>query len=266
MGAIAGFALAACATYQMPIVVSPPVKVGDTFGYLRTNWDGSNPEQIFIHITAPNVLAVMKRTDKCADATLTTAEYSLDHREAYRITNGRLGEDGRHMAQSVLVKNLDTRTINVRYDVVDKPNPDLIMKGADAPWRLYDLDLAELVLFGPKGDTAKGDLSFGMAMAWSGADAPSFQVLGSAVAIYESSTLSTSHSPAYHDYRISGPALPGGGLLRLDGTEGFVLAAEFVRPNHPGYKDFRLEFVDRIAGEKAWQLLLASHWDGCQTE
>lgn len=54
------------------------------------------------------------------------------------------------------------------------------------------------------------------------------------------------------------------GLLGLDPAHGYIVVAEFDRPNHDNYQDFalRLERIER-GGTLAWKRLLKEHYAGC---
>jgi len=55
------------------------------------------------------------------------------------------------------------------------------------------------------------------------------------------------------------------GHLQLDPETGAIVAADFDRPNHDNYRDFKLG-LERIepGGQAAWERLLASHYAGCE--
>ena len=64
---------------------------------------------------------------------------------------------------------------------------------------MYDFDLAEFALFGPRETK---DFAFGLAMAWPDGTSPALRILGGATAkfLYSSDKGSRNH------FRISGPA------------------------------------------------------------
>jgi hypothetical protein len=154
----------------------------------------------------------------------------------------------------------------------------------DQPWMLYDFDLADLTNLLPYRQDPKADFSFGMALVWppeKPGDDPTklLTYLGRADAHFDGEG-SWRGRPAYR-FTVGGPAFNGGeepiqiddappmawktgGSLWLDRTHGYVVAALWSIPNHPGYKDYKL-VLDAIddGGEPAWTALMADHWKGC---
>lgn len=264
--ALALFAISCCeqAPPPEPEIFASPHPPGTTLHYRRSNQDDTNPEDIYVHIVSPTELAVMKRRASCTDAALVTATFDAETGEALSMIGGRLGKDTRQVPQAFLAFDPDARTLTVRFGDPDKSKPDFVEDAPAAPWRMYDFDLAEFALFGPRGDAAQRDFAFGLAMTWPADDAPPFQVFDGPETARFDKHQESQGGPGWNIYSVSGGGIDGGELW-LDAAHGSVVLAEFSRPNHPGYDDFKLQLRTISSGEDNWTRLLHSHWADCPT-
>lgn len=262
-----------------PQPAHPP---GTTLHYTRSNQDGALAERVLVHVVSPTELAVAKMVAPCTDAALVTARFDPRTGEVTHLVGGRLQRDGTQLPQAFLTFDADARRLDVRMgDEASDPieSPD----APPAPWRMYDFDLAEFALYGPR---TPDNFTFGVAMAWPDGSEPVLRVLGQAEAQLLDSGVRTYQS--YNLFAVGGEAFGGadgedGGLLTLDAVYGHVIEARFGAPNHPGYEDFLLR-LDSItpaydsatldpadappadapnAGEAAWREELLAHWREC---
>lgn len=245
----------------------PPVHaVGTTLSYVRSNQSGTAPETILVHIPAANEIHVAKMVAPCTDAAYVTATIDPATNEATSLVGGRLQRDSTQLPQAFLTLD-PARKLIVRFgDQASEPaeTPD----APPSPWRMYDFDLAEFALLGPREPKS---FTFGLAMAWPDGPPPIIRILGAADAKF----LYSSDSGARHHFRISGPAFTDpvigdrGGELITDAKFGHVIEARFGRPNHSNYDNFLLKLTATIEGEagaKVWADTLAAHWANCPPE
>lgn len=246
-------------TDRQPLTGENPI--GTALFYTRSNQDGTKPETVIVHIVSPTELHVAKMVAPCTDAAYVTAVIDPATHEPTQLVGGRLQRDGSQLPQAWLRVDQSTRKLTVRFGKPDAPIAET-HTAPPAPWRMYDFDLAEFALAGPP---AKDNFTFGMAMAWPGADPPSIKILGEARA--DLLVASSSRSNHYALYTVTGePFGPdGGGVLKLDPVGGHVINARLDRPNHPGYDDFMLQLdaVHRADGDLAWNDAIAKHWKNC---
>jgi hypothetical protein len=233
---------------------------GTTLAYTRSNQDGAKPERILVHVVSATELHVAKMVEPCTSAAYVTAVFDPVTTEPRRLVGGRLQRDGTQLPQIWLDFDAKTRKLDVRFG-----DPSLApaesLDAPPAPWRMYDFDLAEFALFGPREGR---NFEFGLAMAWPDGSSPSMRVLGKAQAELLDSGVRVFEPFAL--YAVTGEAFgDDGGFLTVDPEFGHVMEARFGRPNHPGYDDFllKLDAVDRDFGEEVWQGELAAHWQGC---
>ena len=256
----------AATSSALPSVTYHPV--GTTLAYIRSNQDGSLPERIYVHIPNADELHVAKMVDACKDAAFVTARIGARAddpvtTELLGLVGGQLQRDATQAPQAWLDLNEAPRTLAVRLGEA-KADP-VTFDAPSAPWRMYDFDLAEFALFGPR---ATRDFSFGLALAWPEDNAPLLRILGEAKAKF----LYSSDGGAKNHFRISGPAFADaragdrGGEIITDATFGHIIEARFGLPNHPGYSNFMLRLVKvtpGAEGEMEWRNALTRHWQGC---
>lgn len=232
-----------------------PLAPGATLHYLRSNSDGSLPERVLVHIVSRSELAVAKMVAPCTSAALVTAQFDGATGEALRMTGGRLGRTGQQQPQAWLIFDPEERQLLVSFGGPDGAHAESL-SAPPAPWRMYDFDLAEFAILGPRGPGS--DFTFGLAMAWPDGEDPTMRLLGRVDANFVASPDSQ-----INIFTVDGPALPGGGELRLDAANGHVVSARFQAPNHPGYTDFMLTLERIEHGEPAWRDALSAHWENC---
>lgn len=237
---------------------------GTTLSYIRSNQNGTKPERILVHVAAVGELHVAKMVDRCTDAAYVTAKF-FSSGDISQLVGGRLQKDGTQLPQAWLEatpEGLNVRVGNASSAPIEThPVPP-------RPWRMYDFDLAEFALHGPRATT---DFTFGLAMAWPDTAPPLVQILGQANAKF----LYSSDGAKRNHFRISGPAFTDpvlgdrGGELITDAKYGHVIEARFGRANHSGYDNFLLKLTalqSGAEGEKAWKDALAAHWANCPPE
>ena len=245
----------------------PPDPTGTTLAYIRSNQDSTLPEFIYMHVVSPTEIHVAKMVGPCTDAAYVTAMFDPATREATQLIGGRLNREGGQTPQAWLTFLPDTRRLEVRFDG-PQGKPAEAYDAPPAPWRMYDFDLAEFALFGPR---APRDFRVGFAMAWPDDTAPTFRILGAVYAKF----LYSSDKGAKNHFRVSGPAFTDpvvgdrGGELITDAKLGHVIEARFGRPNHTTYANFMLKLTAATPapdGETVWRKALADHWANCPPE
>lgn len=239
---------------------------GTTLSYVRSNQNGSKPERILVHVAAPDELHVAKMVAPCTDAAYVTAKFFRPGDAVSQLVGGRLQRDSSQLPQAWLDAQAPGELLVRLGDPAAKPAETHAMP--IKPWRMYDFDLAEFALHGPRNKT---DFTFGLAMAWPDTAPPLVQILGQANAKF----LYTSDKGTKNHFRISGPAFTDpvlgdrGGEIITDSKYGHVIEARLGRPNHSGYDNFLLRLTavaTGAEGEAAWKNALAAHWANCPAE
>jgi hypothetical protein len=248
---LAALALSACATAHEP--ASP---VGRLYHYVRSNQDGSLPEQIYQYRASATRLEVGKMVSNCTNAAFVTAELDLARGQPRELVGGRLGRDLNQEPFAWLTYDAATRDLHAR---IPQANIDTRVAVEGEPWIIYDFDLSELNARLAGRAAPREDFRFAVALIWpeEGAASP-FRNLGWAEARFVE--VEQRRDRAQARYEVSGGL---NGELWLD-PQGHVLEARFAEPNHTEYRDFHLVLQSvEHDGAASWREARAAHWRGC---
>lgn len=243
--------LSACAGSPAPPLDAPMLS------YIRSNQDGSLPEQIYVYRPDATHLEVGKIVSRCANAAFVTAELDPARGQPSALTGGRIARDGSQDAFAWLTYDVEARQLHARVPMADI-DEHVAIDGE--PWLIYDFDLSELngLFYGrPPG---REDFRYAVALIWpeEGAASP-FRNLGFMEARYAGAEQHLGRETLR--FEVSGGLT---GQLWLDARQGFVVEARFDQPNHIEYDDFRLVLQDvTVSGEEAWARVRRMHWEGC---
>ena len=248
----AAVALGACAS--APQTHAP---VGRFYHYVRSNQDGSLPEQIYQYRASETRLEVGKEVERCTNAAYVTAEFDPARGQGVSFTGGRLRRDLEQDPFAFLTYNASTRDLHANVPAF---NVDERITVAGEPYIIYDFDLTDLNARFAGRPAPQENFRFAVALIWpvEGAERV-FRDLGWANARFVE--VEHRRDRAQARYVVSGGL---NGELWLDPSEGHVLEARFAEPNHAEYRDFRL-VLQRIDnnGAEAWRTARAAHWEGC---
>lgn len=256
LAALAPLALTACTT--LPPASDEPA----LYHYLRTNRDGSEPEHIVHFRPDPRRIAVYKWVSKCNGAAYVTAEFDPVAGEAKALDAGKVARDGSQAKFGRVTLDPTARSLDLWIDTPDGRRTERV-EGVGQPWALFDYDLADLhAAFQTR--PPRGDFAFWWALVWP-----------------DPATGRMVSKPGWVDARHAGIVQRKGRAVRqfdltlradptvkghfwLDPEDGFIIGADFDRPNHDNYRDFALE-LERVAqgGQPAWDRLLKAHYGDC---
>lgn len=246
----AALALSACAT-------APEPSVGRLYHYVRSNQDGSEPEQIYQYRASATRIEVGKMVSNCTNAAFVTAELDPATHGARALVGGRLGRDLNQEPFAWMTYDPAMRELHAR---IPQAALDVTMRIDGEPWMLYDFDLSDLNAHLTSRPLSRDNVRFAVALVWpeEGAGNP-FRNLGWADARFAGEERRLNRNSFRYD--VSGAL---NGQLWLDASEGHVLEARFSEPNHAEYENFRLvlESVEDD-GAASWREARAAHWRGC---
>jgi hypothetical protein len=252
--------LAACALTACAGAPQPPDPIGRFYHYVRSNQDGSDPEQIYQYRASATRLEVGKEKSRCTTAAFVTAAFDPARGQGASFTGGRLRRDLEQDAFAHLAYDASTRTLQANIPAM---NINEHVTVAGEPYIIYDFDLADLNARFAGRPAPREDFRFAVALIWPEEGAEDlFRNLGWANAHVAGAERHLGR--AARRYELSGGL---NGQLWLDAREGHVLEARFAEPNHTQYSDFRL-VLQRIDdnGADAWRAARAQHWEGCPAE
>jgi hypothetical protein len=246
--------------------LAQPSPVGRTFHYERTNRDGSEPEQIYIHRAAEDRVVVYKMVERCTRSALVTATIDPETGEPKGFTAAQLKPGATSEPYASILADVPAKTLKGSIFSVHPPLPLTATLGT-RPWHLYDFDLGTLAAAFQARPGSRVPMRFGMAMTWSDAKSgPQLLWLGDAEARFLRIERHMDRNTLRFD--VSGPAFgeAGGGPLWVDPRDGHIVDVQWGRPNHDNYRDFRLRLVgEEPAGDAAWTALLTRHFEGCSS-
>jgi hypothetical protein len=264
----AALIMAGCAGSSPAQAQSGPSPVGRTFHYERTNIAGGEEEQVYLHRAAPDRVEVYKMVERCTKSAFVTAYIDPQTGVATRLVAARLTPDGPPAQYATLETGaLSGGGTAIRIDVQTDGGPLSAAIGLPAgPWHDYDYDLGTLAASLQARPGSRADYSFQMTMVGQIPEAPDafFHPLGTATLRFAAAEKHMGVDTLRFD--ASGPAFGsfGGGPLWVDAKDGHIIDVQWGRPNHSGYKDFRLRLIaEEPAGEAAWAALLKRHYEGC---
>lgn len=257
------FAIAALAA--VPAAHAQSDMVGSTLHYERTNIDGSDPEQIYFHRAAPDTIRVYKMVQRCTHSVVVTATLDPETGQVSKFVGSTLLPDA---ATTDYVWLRDDPSRDQLIGRIDMPGlqRDLSVALRMRPWHDYDYDLASLGVAFEARKGSRADMFFGMTMFWRDDADPDTLLhwIGVATARFARAERHLGRNTLRFEVSGSAFGAAGGGPLWIDARRGFIVDAQWGRPNHRGYKDFRLRLVGAEAsGETAWTALLERHYEGC---
>jgi hypothetical protein len=239
-------------------------KVGRIYHYVRSNVDGSNPEDLYVFRKRVDQIQTYRSRQKCLEPDIDTADVNLEGGHATKIVRARLNKKGVAEEYASLDYNSALKELRARIEVRDGEPATASIKISGDEWHLYDLDLTTLNTTAPRKENLRAGFSFGLPLMIADADRAEFLVaLGEAEAEYRGEEQRLGRATLR--FSLGGPALGSyGGNLWLDAREGHIVDVETGFPNHPDYADFKLALRDvKDASAAEWAELLRKHFDGC---
>ncbi|MBC2777346.1 hypothetical protein [Parasphingopyxis marina] len=267
--ALAGGALAlAVGGYAADIFGSDSAEAaeGRIYHYVRSNRDGTDPENVYVYRAAGNRLEVYKSRERCTSAAYVSAWVDSHTGRATMIQGGRLMPNARHENFATLSFDGESNRLAVDAALPDRAVHQQV-RIAEPVYHLYDFDLASLSVQTMGLDDPRAGFSFGLPLVLTQADEDGRHLnhLGTAEATFVRAE--DYHGTAALRFEVGGSALgANGGPLWLDADTHHVLGAEWGIPNHAGMQDFAIRLADvQDSGESGWTRLLTQHFEGCGT-
>ena len=241
-----------------------PAPVGDAiYHYVRSNRDGSKPEQIVHFRPTRTGIAVYKWAEKCTTAAYVTAEMAPDLAEGRQFVAGKVAKNGSQARFGTLT--LDPAASALVVDV-RLPNERIreTHKLRSRPYVLYDFDFADLNAFFQE-HRDEVHVSFALPLIWPIEGPTVFRDYGTLHVTLGGEELRQGRKTRRFDLGVEGAKVATGAVW-VDAAQGYIVEADLGLPNHLGYEDFRLR-LERVqsGGRKAWDALTRSHYANCPT-
>lgn len=252
--AVLGVSLLLCGCATSAGIADP--EYAPLFHYVRSNQDGSSPENIYVYRRDAVHLEVAKQVNRCTNSAYVTATLDPDRNQPLALTGGRLTPELTQEAFAWLTYDPNTRGMHLSFPRAGVES-DVAVDGE--PWMIYDFDLADVTGLRAGRSPARQGFRMAVGLLWGQGSAWTFNNLGFADARYIRTE--THNGRQTLQFQLSGSLT---GPLWLDASEGFVVEARFDQPNHAGYDDFRLVLQDVYPnGEAQWEAVRRAHWQDC---
>ncbi len=239
--------------------------VGRSWHYVRTNIAGGEDEQIYVHRAAADRIEVYKMRNRCARAALVTATIDPLTGVATGFEAATVEPEAGREPYAWLT--VDGNRLEARLGT----GPDAQRSSATiekTPWHDYDYDLATLSAALQLRAGSRAPFSFGMTMMWPDESGNwAIHWLGEANATFTAAEPHLGNDSLRFEVQGTAFGEAGGGPLWIDARSGTIVDAQWGRPNHHEYRDFRLRLIAQLPqGEAAWIALLRSHYEACPAE
>ena len=236
---------------------------GPIYHYVRSNRDGSEPENIVHFRPSASEVAVYKWVSKCSSAAYVTAEMRPGIWEPLTLHAGKVSRTGTQDRFGTLSLDPSTRELSVIANLDGKELRDRASVPQGLPWFLYDYDLADLNAY-LQEVRPTDDFQFAFALFMPGPDGDGpLNYFATMEADYLGQMIHEGRGLRRFDL-TSSDGEPMRGTLWVDPASGAIVEAEFDRKNHDFMTDYRLKLARVEAGGSAqWKALLAAHWANC---
>lgn len=239
-----------------------PDRIGRIYSYIRSDRDGAEAETIHVYRQSRTHIGVAKMRSRCTNAAYVTADLDLEGGYATRLGGGRLRPNAGREEFAVLTYDPVSRRIEARITTPGGPL-NLALAVPDAPWHIYDFDLASLTIAAQYRSDRRANLSFGLPLIWPTDGANPLRYLGRADLRFVREEVHEGRQALR--FEAEGPAFGNrGGPIWFDAAEGHIIEASWGIPNHSEHRDFRLRLT-RVSdgGEAEWRRLLTAHFENC---
>lgn len=247
------------------LAAQPVDRIGRIYTYVRSGRDGSEAEIVRVYRADRTHIEVSKMRERCTNAAYVTATLDIEHGYATRLGGGRLRPNAGREEFAVLTYDARARRLDGHITPPGGSPLDLTLAIPDAPWHLFDFDLASLTIAQHYRANPRAAFSFGLPVIWPpGAPDTIFRYLGRADLRF----VRAERHEGRRTFRFeaSGPAFAGGsgGPIWFDAAEGHIVEARWGIANHSEYRDFALRLIGvSDGGRDEWRRLLSAHYEGC---
>jgi hypothetical protein len=217
---------------------SRAIPAGTVLHYVKTNIDGSQPEQIAQFVASPNMLEAFKYHPKAPPAGHVIADMDWRTFSAKRLTSWRvLGKDERKLFGTI---DFDGKTKRATVSIPSAKSEAETFAFGRLPVHLYNFDLGSLNFAFPHVTNPAGSFVIGITDPTFRENAPFVEYKGAATVAYQADE--TRNKVPTRKYRIDGPGLQNrGGFIWVNKQHGWIEDIEIDLPDNPEWKTFKLK-------------------------
>lgn len=237
LAALLSFALPAGAQVEAFRYQPEKVTVGKVYHYVKTNLDGTHPEQISIRVADKDRIESFKFHPGSPPAALVTAKMDWPTFSASRLESLQVFGDGTRKLAATLQTQEGGK---VRVEIPLLGTPAETVEIPRTPWHIYNFDLASLNFAFRHLVDPKGRFTVGIADPMFRQEGPSFVYKGEVEVAYAGEE--ARGGVPCRKYRIDGKGLENrGGFFWVDAAEGHFVDVEIDLPDNPDWKTFKFQ-------------------------
>lgn len=214
------------------------VQVGRVLHYVKSNIDGTKPEQVALFFADSNRIEVFKYHPGESPAALVIATMDWTTYSAARLESWQIATAGTRRLFATM--DYDKRAREVAVTVGDVATPERIAIPR-LPLHVYNFDLSTLNVAFAHLFRPEAEFTIGIADPTFKAS-PIFAYRGDATVRYVGRA--TRNGKACREYSIDGPGLGGrGGTIWVNAAQDHVEDMEIALPDNPEWTSFKLKLV-----------------------
>jgi hypothetical protein len=249
---------AATAFAQPPVYKLRPerIAVGTVYHYVKTNTDGTQPEQISLYIATRDRIESYKFHPKGSRAGLVTAEMNWKNFVPAKLESRQVFPTGERKLFATLTLDADEKNITVSIPSA-KPEPETV-KVESMPFHLYNFDLASLNVTLPHLADPKKAFTVGIVDPTFKPE-PLVAYKGELRVTYEKDE--QRNGVETRRYRAEGNGIGGKGTIWVNKKLGHIEDMEFDVANNPDWKTFKLKLTktEKMTADQ-WQSFIAAQF------
>jgi hypothetical protein len=249
---------AATAFAQPPVYKLRPerIAVGTVYHYVKTNVDGTQPEQISLYIATRDRIESYKFHPKGTRAGLVTAEMDWKNFVPTKLASRQVFATGERKLFATLTLDPVGKNITVSIPTA-KPEPETV-KVDSMPFHLYNFDLASLNVTLPHLADPKKAFTVGIVDPTFKPE-PLVAYKGELTVTYEKDE--QRNGVETRRYAAAGNGIGGKGTIWVNKKLGHIEDMEFDVANNPDWKTFKLKLTktEKMTPDQ-WQQFIAAQF------
>lgn len=228
-------------TGKFRYAASKAIPAGTVLHYVKTNIDGTHPEQVSQYFASSDSMEAFKFHPKSPPAGLVIAEMDWRTFSAKSLTSWRVpGKDAERKLFGTIRFDGEAWRASVSIPAARAGTETLDLKRF--PVHLYNFDLGSLNFALPHLRNPKETFTIGITDPTFRDDSPLIEYKGEATVSFLSDE--TRNGSAARKYRINGPGLQNrGGFIWVNKRHGWIEDMEIDLPDNPEWKSFKLKLL-----------------------
>ena len=257
---VAAFSLCSLAEAQVDKFQYSPekIKTGVVYHYVKTNIDGTNPENISVYVASTNTLEVFKFHEPGTQAGYVIAEMDWKNFHAGKLMSYGVFSATEELLAAQLNFLTDQKKMEVEIPAQDRPKE--VVEFNYVPTHIYNFDFSSLNFAFRHLKNPTEAFVIGVADPTFQQEGPSVRYRGEAKIEFVGEE--KRNGVDCRKYKISGAGLENrGGFIWVNKAGGYFEDAEIDLPDNPNWTSFKfnLKKAENKTAEE-WKQFRANHW------